>query len=85
MPRKNLEEWMLIGGRRLQGRRSDRGLTVADVAAACGVSATAIRRYESGRSCPLRPGISRKLAKALSLRSLSALYVDGRIEILGVE
>jgi len=76
---------MLMGGRRLQGRRSDLGLTVGEVAAACRVSLTAIRRYEAGRSCPLRPGISQRLAGVLKLRSLSALYVDGRVEIVGVE
>jgi transcriptional regulator with XRE-family HTH domain len=76
---------MVTGGRRLQGRRADLGLTVEEVAELCHVSATTVRRYEAGTSSALRPGISRRLADALRVRSLSALYLEGDVQVLGVE
>jgi transcriptional regulator with XRE-family HTH domain len=85
MPRTNIEPWMVLGGARIRGRRSDLGMTVRDLAIEAGTSKSTISKIERGLSCPLRPGISQRLAKALKLSSLSALYVDGRVERVGAD
>ena len=83
MPRTKIEPWMVTGGQRLRGRRTDLGLTLNEVAVAIGRTVSTVSKYEHGQSCPLQPSISRRYAAVLKLESLSALYVDGRTEGVG--
>jgi transcriptional regulator with XRE-family HTH domain len=83
MPRANIEPYMVTGGLRLRGRRTDLGLSMEEVAEACGVHRATVSKWERGKSNPMRQHISRKLAEVLKLKSLSALYVDGRTEGVG--
>jgi len=71
---------MQEGGRRLRGRRTDLELSVAQVAAMIGRSVAQVARYESGESDPMRPAITLAYARALRVRSLSRLYLDGIVE-----
>jgi len=85
MPRTNIEPYMVVGGQRLRGRRTDLGLTMEEIAKAIGRSVSTVSKYERGQSNPMQHAISRKYAAVLKLASLASLYVEGRVERAGGE
>ncbi|MFW5934107.1 MAG: helix-turn-helix transcriptional regulator [Actinomycetota bacterium] len=66
-------------GRRMRAQRKRLGLSVADLAASCGVTRAAVYQWEDGHACP-RPAQQLRIAKALEI-SWSLLFGLDQLEV----
>jgi len=64
-------------GRRIKTVRKERGLTQDDLAAAVGVSRSAVAQWETGRAGQLTPNLAR-IADALEIGIESLMHGEGK-------